>query len=495
MLEQAVQGYLSVFSFSTLPLLLAGVIIGIIIGILPGIGGVAGIVLSLPFVYKLPPADALAFLLAMHSVCATGGGVTAVLFNVPGEAFSAATLLDGYPMAQQGQAGRAIGALVTASGFGGIFGGLVLTGCYFIVRPIVMSVGLAEYFFLIMLGISLIVTLGKGSVLKGLISGLLGIFLSFFGVAVITGEPRFWFGSFYLLKGFGIVPVALGLFAIPTVIEMYTTHETVSKVDKADVRGEQVWEGAKDVFRHFRIFIQSSILGTFMGIIPGVGAQVATFMAYGVAKQTSKHPERFGQGCVEGVIAPEAADNAKEGGSLLPTLALGIPGSISMSVMLGAFILVGLQPGPLFLQEHADIAFRLAGTIIYANVIAAFIIALFAGKLASLTFVRSSLVAPVVLVLTIVGAFCSTGDFLDIVSAFAFGVLGYALNAYGYSKASFMLGYILGVQAEKYFGLCMRTLGPLFFLHPVPLIFIMLIILVIFGQPVKAIFTKRRAKC
>jgi putative tricarboxylic transport membrane protein len=495
MIDQAMQGFLSVFSFATLPLLLLGIFIGIIIGILPGIGGVAGIVLALPFVYKLPPGDALAFLLAMHSVCATGGGVTSVLFNVPGEAFSAATLLDGYPMAQKGQAGRAIGALVCASGFGGIFGGLVLIGCYFIVRPIVMSVGLAEYFFLIIFGLSLIVTLGTGSVVKGVISGLLGVFLSFFGVAIMTGEPRFWFGSFYLIKGFGIVPVSLGLFAIPTVIEMYTTHESVSKVDKADVKGEQVWEGVKDVFRHFRVFIQSSIIGTIIGIIPGVGAQVATFLAYGVAKQTSKHPEDFGQGCVEGVIAPEAADNAKEGGALLPTLALGIPGSVSMSILMGAFILVGLQPGPLFLQEHADIAFKLAGTIIYANVIAAVIIALFAGRLASLTFVRSTIVAPVVLTLTIVGAFCASGEFLDIVGAFVFGLLGYALNAYGYSRASLMLGYILGDMAEKYFGLCMRTLGPLFFLRPVPLIFILLIILVMFGKPIKAIFTKRRIKC
>lgn len=492
MVEQAILGFLSIFSITTLLFIVVGVLIGIVVGILPGIGGPAAIALSLPFIYKMEPGAALAFLLALHSVCATGGGVTSVLLNIPGEAYSAATCLDGFPMAQKGEAGRALGAVFAASALGGVFGGITLIGCVFIIRPVVMAIGSPESFFIVLLGISLIITLGRGSIIKGFISGTVGIFLSFVGVHVLTGEPRFWFGNFYLLKGFGIIPVCMGMFALPMVVELFTEHESIAQVERATVRSGLVWEGIKDVFRHFRVFMQSSIMGTVIGTIPGVGAQVVTFLAYGIAKQTSKHPEAFGQGCIEGVIAPEAADNAKEGGGLLSTLALGIPGSVAMTLLLGAFILVGLQPGPLFLKEHTDIAFKLAGTLIFANLLAAAILILFAGKLAILTYVRSNIMGPVILVLVVVGAFCASESVSDVVLAFSFGALGYFMNVYGYNRPALLLGFILGAMAEQYLGLSLRTYGPLFFLRPVPLILSAIIILALLSGPIRALFGKIR---
>jgi TctA family transporter len=280
---------------------------------------------------------------------------------------------------------------------------------------------------------------------------------------------------------------------MPVVIELFTSKESISEVERAYVRAGLVWEGIKDVFRHFRTFVLGTMLGTVMGSIPGVGAQVVTFMSYGLAKQTSKHPELFGTGIVEGVIAPESADNAKEGGGLLSTLSLGIPGSVAMALLLGAFILVGLQPGPLFLREHADIVFKLAGTLILANFIAAALLSLVAGKLAILTYVRGILVGPFVLILVIIGAYCQTGEMWDVLFGFGFGAIGYIMSKFGYNRAALVLGFILGDLAEKYFGLSMRTHGPLFFLRPFPLVLLTLTILILFSDQIKALF-KRRAK-
>ena len=491
MIEQALHGFLSVFALDTLPFVLLGFPIGILVGLLPGIGGPAAIAMALPFVPMMGPGPALAFLVALHSVCATGGGVTSVLLNIPGEAFSAATCLDGFPMAKKGEAGRALGAVFGASGMGGIFGGVWLMGMIFVIRPLVMLVGLPEYFFLVLLGLSLIVTLGRGSIRKGLIAGLMGMFIAFFGVHVLTGEPRFWFGSYYLLKGFGIIPVVLGMFGMPVVIELFTEKESISQVERAYVQPGQVWEGIKDCFRHFRIFILGTMLGTVVGSIPGVGAQVVTFMSYGLAKQHSKHPELFGTGIVEGVIAPESADNAKEGGGLLSTLSLGVPGSVAMALLLGAFILVGLQPGPLFLKEHTDIVFELAGTLIFANFVAAALLSLVAGKLALVTYIRGMLVGPIVLILVIIGAYCQTSNMWDVIFGFAFGAIGYLMGMFGYNRAALVLGFILGDLAEKYFGLSVRTSGPLFFLKPFPLVLLTLTILILFSDQIKSLFERR----
>ena len=378
MIEQAIKGFFSIFDMNILPYILLGVPAGLLFGLLPGLSGVTTLVLLMPFIYGMEPAPALAFLLGAHAVVYTGGSVTAVLLNIPGSTPNAATLIDGYPMTQKGLAGRALGNALVASALGGIVGAIALIALIFAVRPIVMAFGLPEYFFLILLGLSFIAVIGSDSPAKGLVSGIIGIFLSFVGIHGLTGMPRYTFDTLYLLEGFGLVPIGLGVFAIPEVVNLLIKRGSIAQVDKAEVRTGLIWEGAKDVFRHFRLFLQSSLVGTFIGVIPGVGGDVAPFVAYGIAKQTSKNYKEFGHGCVEGVIAPEAANNAKEGGSLLPTLAFGIPGSAGMALMMGAFLIVGINPGPTFLKEHADIAFSFSSIIMFANIVGATVMILLA---------------------------------------------------------------------------------------------------------------------
>ena len=492
MIEQMINGLLSIFDLNVLPFMLIGLPVGLLFGLLPGLSGVTTLAILMPFIYGMEPVKAMAFLLSAHSVCNNGGTVTAILLNIPGTTSNAATMLDGYPMTQKGLAGRALGNALAASAFGGLFGGIVLIVLIFAVRPLVMAIGLPEYFFLIFLGLCFIAVLGSDSPVKGFISGAIGITLSFFGTAILTGEPRFTFGSLRLLEGFQIVPIGLGVFAVPEVVDLVTRQGTIAKVDKATVRPGLMWEGTKDIFRHLKLFLLSSGIGTFIGIVPGVGGDVAPWVAYGIAKQTSKHPEKFGTGCVEGVIAPEASNNGKEGGALLTTLALGIPGSAGMALLLGAFLIVGLDPGPMFLKEHLDLAFSMASTVIFANFLGTAVMMLVSKKLSAISFVRGSVLGPIILVVIVFGAFCAKNDLMDIVFCFMFGALGVVMKAYHYNRAALFLGFVLGVMAEQYFGLSLSTYGPFFFLRPISIAIIATTVLVLFYNRVRVVLSGKK---
>jgi TctA family transporter len=481
MIDQMISGMLSIFDLNVLPFIFLGLPVGLLFGLLPGLSGVTTLAILMPFIYGMEPVKALAFLLGAWSVCNNGGTVTAILLNIPGDTANAATMLDGYPMTQKGLAGRALGNALSASAFGALFGGLVLIVLIFVARPLIMAFGLPEFFFLIFLGLCFIAVLGSESPIKGFISGGMGIALSFFGISVLTGEPRFTFGSLRLLDGFDIVPIGLGVFAMPEVVELVISRGgTIAKVDKSNVSSAQMWEGTKDIFRHFKLFLLSSGIGTFIGIVPGVGGNVAPWVAYGVAKQISKHPEKFGTGCVEGVIAPEASNNGKEGGALLTTLALGIPGSAGMALLLGAFLMVGLDPGPMFLKEHLDLAFSMASTLIFANFLGTGVMMALSKKLSAISYIRGSMLGPIILVLCVFGAYCASNDLWDIPFFFIFGALGVVMKAYHYNRAALFLGFVLGVMAEKYFGLSLSTYGPLFFLRPISLAIIATTVLVLF---------------
>jgi putative tricarboxylic transport membrane protein len=490
MLEQMLKGFLSIFDPHVMMYIMIGIPAGLLVGFLPGLSGVTALAILIPMIYGMDPISGLSFLLGAHAVCYTGGSVTAVLLNIPGTTPNAATVLDGFPMTQKGMAGRALGNALAASGLGGLFGGGALILMIFIVKPIVMAFGLPEYFFLIFLGLTFIAVLGQDSPVKGFLSGAIGIFLSFVGISTLTGDPRFEFGSLKLLDGFGIVPIGLAVFAIPEVVDLLTRKSgTIAKVEKHTVNAGQMWEGTKDIFRHFWLFCVSSAIGVFVGVVPGVGGDVAPWVSYGVAKQTSKHPEKFGTGCVEGVIAPEASNNAKEGGALLTTLAFGIPGSAGMALLLGAFLIVGLDPGPMFLAQHLDLAFSMASTIIFANLVGAGIMMLLASKLTAVSFIRGSVLGPIILVLVAFGSFCAKADLLDIGLMFAFGVMGVVMKAYKYDRAALFLGFVLGVMAEKYFGLSMSTYGPFFFLRPISLAIIATTAVVLFYNKLRMVLS------
>ncbi|MDO9065455.1 MAG: tripartite tricarboxylate transporter permease, partial [Chloroflexota bacterium] len=297
------------------------------------------------------PVLAIGFLEGCHAAVATGGAVTSILINVPGESTNAATCLDGYPMTKRGEGGRALGASAMASGVGGLIGAVALFCLLPVVRPLVLALGPAEIFAMVLVGITMIAYVGEGSTGKALIAGLLGLMFSFIGDDPSTGVLRYTFGQTFLQDGLELVAVLIGLFAFAEMLLLIKDKKGIVEYELTKASFAQVWEGCLDCFRHFGLLVRTSLIGTLVGLVPGLGGTVASFIAYGHAVQTSKKGAPFGSGRIEGVIAPEAANNSKEGGNLVPTIAFGIPSNASMALVLGALMILGLSPGPKMLKE------------------------------------------------------------------------------------------------------------------------------------------------
>ncbi len=467
-------------------IIVAGAVVGLTLGIIPGLSGMIGMALVLPFIFMARPEVALTFMIAMHSTSYAGGSITAIILNIPGTPPSAATLLDGYPMTLKGEGGRALGAALTSCGVGSIFPALLALIMVPLVIPMIMAITSADMFFLVLLGITFIAVLGTGSMIKGLISGGLGLLISFVGFQPMTGVARFTFGSLYLYEGLALIPLVLGLFALPEMIDLTMKGGSIAPKG-AVIKGRQVWEGMKDVYRHRWLCLRSSIIGYVIGIIPGIGGVTAPFVAYGQAKQLSKHPEKFGTGIVEGVIAPESANDAKEAGALLTTLALGIPGSASMVILLGGMLMVGLTPGPDMLTEHLSLSLTLLMIVAVAGILEAVIPLLIGARLAKIATIPGAILVPLVLVAVFAGAFAYQQRFNDIITLVVFGVVGLAMKSRGYSRPALVLGYVLGFLFEKYFFLALRTVGPLFFLRPISLTLIFIIIALFAFGPIKGL--------
>ncbi|HEX2256643.1 MAG TPA: tripartite tricarboxylate transporter permease [Afifellaceae bacterium] len=449
--------------------------VGLLFGLLPGLSGLTALAVLIPFVYGMDGLQGLAFLLTAHAVVYTGGSVTAILLGIPGSPPNAATIIDGVPMRNKGLAGMAVGAAVTASAVGGLIGAAVLFVLLPVLRPVVMAFGPAETFVLAMMGLTFLAAVGTGSAAKGLFAGAVGIFLSFVGYEPVTGVPRYWFGSEYLLDGLRIIPVALGIFAIPELLALAAGRSLAR--EQGPLPGRQMWDGAKAVFRHFGLSVRSAGIGAVIGIIPGVGGETSPFVAYAAAKQGDPHPERFGTGVVEGVIAPESANNAKEGGALVPTLAFGVPGSAGMALLLGAFLVLGLQPGPEFLRVHLDMGMALVLVLAIANVFAAAAMLLLTPLLARVVTVPPAVLVPVLLALVTLGAYSVANDMRDVVATFAFGALGVAFVHFGLNRATFLLGFVLGPLVERYLTISLNIFGPSFLLRPIVLALIALTVL------------------
>lgn len=484
-------GFLRIWRLDVLLVMLAAIPFGLIFGVVPGLSGLSALAILLPFAYGMEPLPGLALLLAAHAVVYTGGSVTAIVLGIPGSPPNAATVLDGYPMARNGFGGRAIGAALASSGVGGVFGVLVLVAVLPVLEPIVLLFGSPETFLLAVMGITFIAVVGEGTVEKGLIAGLLGIFLALFGYQPVTSVPRFYFGSDYLLDGFRIIPLALGLFAVPEIVGLSVKGRSVAQQGDAHVRLSQVLEGVRGVFRHPLLFLKSSAIGAVVGVVPGVGGETAPFVAYAAAKQASNAPEKFGTGVIEGVIAPESANNAKEGGALVPTLAFGIPGSTGMALLLGGFLILGLEPGPEFMREHMDLGVGLAMVLAFANITAAAVMILFAPWIARITFLRGHILAPLLLAVVVLGTFASKNNPVDVIYVFVFGALGYVMKILGYSRAPLILGFVLTGAMETYLHISIRTYGMLFFMRPISLIIIALLVLGLGWPFFKRLFSRR----
>lgn len=483
-------GLVLCFNWSTFSLMCIGIAIGFVVGILPGLGGPTAMALMLPFVFKMSAVEAFAFLLGMTAVTATTGDITSVLFGVPGEPTTASTIVDGHSMARNGEAGRALGAVLMSSLVGAIFGAVAIAVAVPIVRPLVLSFGSPEFFMLSLLGITFVASLSGEDQLKGIIAGGIGLMLATIGLDPISGTQRFTFNQLFLWDGVGLVPITIGFYAIPETIELAVLGTSIATQEVEELGG--VMQGVKDTFRHWWLVIRCSALGTFTAIIPGMGAATTQWLAYAHAVQSSPNKERFGKGAVEGVLGPGAANNSTLGGSLITTIAFGVPASVIMAILLGAFIIQGIVPGPDMLipepKGHLSLTFSFVWVIIISNIITVGICFLFLKPLARITQIRGSLIIPIILVLIYLGAFAEKNAFEDMLVVLFFGALGWVLEKLEWPRPPVLLGLVLGPLAENRLFLSSDNYGAAWLGRPgVLIIFAIILIGVIYP-----IITKKR---
>jgi TctA family transporter len=465
MLDAAFQGLSMTLQPWVLLYVVFGVVLGLIFGVIPGLNGPIALALFTPLTYKMDPASAMAFLLASYGAVSYGGSVSAILIGVPGTGENVATCFDGYEMTKKGEAGRALAASATASGLGAIVGVVVLIALLPILRQIVLSFGPPEVLMISLWGLTALAALG-GSMQRGLISGGLGLLLATVGFEPVSGTLRYGFGLLYLYDGINLTAALIGLFAVTESISLLVKGGTIQGPEIKAMGS--VLQGIKDVFVHRYLFIRCSIIGLIVGIMPGVGGAVGNIIAYSHALQTTKGD--YGTGDVRGVIAPESSVNSKEGGDLIPTIAFGVPGAASMAILLNAFYLHGLNPGKELLTTKLSYTFLMAFTLLAGNILSSLFGLSFARFFSKIALIRTSLLAPVILVFAFLGAYGVNGRIGDIVIAFIFGIIGLLLKKYDYSRAAVVIGLVLGEIIERSYHLSVQTFGWSFLLRPLTLI-------------------------
>ena len=468
-------GFLQIFTGTTFSLMILGIIIGFAVGILPGLGGPTALALMLPFIVKMNPVQAFAFLIGMASVVNTTGDITSILIGVPGEPTTAATIVDGHPMAKKGEAGRALGAALMSSLVGAAFASFALASAIPIVRPLVLTFGSPEFFMLAILGITFVASLSGETLLKGVVAGGIGMFLATVGLCPVSGIQRYTFGLTFLWDGVGLVPITIGFFAIPEIIDLAVQGTSIAEERVGKLGG--VMEGIKDTFRHWWLTIRCSAIGAYTAIIPGLGGATTQWLAYAHAVQSSPNKERFGKGAVEGVLGPGAANNSTLGGSLITTIAFGVPASVTMAILMGAFLIQGIVPGPDMLipepKGHLALTFSFVWINFVSNIITVGICFLILNQLVRVTYIRANLVTPFILLLIYLGAFAEKNTFEDMILVLVFGMLGWVLLRLNWPRPPLILGLVLGPIAENRLFLSTDNYGPAWLLRPGVLIIIL----------------------
>lgn len=474
MIGPMVQGIQLVMHWNIWGLMLLAIILGNFFGAVPGLGGNIGLALLIPLVFGMHPFAGLAFLLAMHAVVHTGGAIPAILFGIPGNGPNAATVVDGYPMTRNGNGGRALGASLTSSAVGGIIGAVVLALMIPFLRPIAMALGSAEIFAMIVFGLTFIVSVSRSSLMKGALSAFLGLSLGMVGLDPRTGVGRFTFGQLWLWNGLSIVTIVLGIFAFAEIISLGTRGRSAQiAAGGTQISRSELWDGVKDVFRHWWLTLRTAVIGAFIGMIPGLGGDAASWICYGHAAQTCRDNEMFGQGDVRGVIGVESAQNAKEGGALLPTVVFGIPGSSGMAILLGAFLILGIEPGPGMITQHLSFVWGMVWVLVIANVMTSTSLLLLpvCQSIGKLAYFRSSLLIPGIITVAGIGAYLIRGHWQDVILTIAIGFVGYMMKKFDYPRGPLILGFILGPLAEGYFYKSMGVYGIDFVKRPLVLTF------------------------
>ncbi len=450
MLGMAGEALLIMLDPTRLAILTAAVLIGLAIGVIPGLGGIVGMALLIPFTYTMDPYAAFAFLLGMAAVTTTSDTIPAVLFGVPGTTGSAATVLDGHPLAKKGQAGRAFGAGYAASLLGGVFGAVLLAVSIPVLRPIMLYVGSPELLALTVFGLSMVAVLSGNTPLRGIGAAAIGLMVAMIGSDPQAGELRWTFESLYLWDGLPLVPITLGLFAVPELIDMAIKRRSIAEDAPRDRVVAGQWQGIRDVFTHWWLMLRCSLLGAGLGAIPGIGSAVIDWVAYGHAARSEKNTEGFGEGDIRGVIASESSNNAKSGGALVPTIAFGVPGSASMALLLGAFLMHGLVPGPEMLTQNLDVTYVIIWSLALANILGAGICLFSSNLLARIALVRFGVLLPMVLAVVFIGAFQGTRSWGDLFTLLIFGTFGWFMKRFRWPRPPLILGFVLGGIFERY---------------------------------------------
>jgi putative tricarboxylic transport membrane protein len=423
-----------------------GVFVGTLIGVLPGIGPVATMSLLLPVTYAMSPTASIILMAGVYYGAMYGGSTTSILVNIPGEAASVVTCLDGYQMARQGRAGPALGMAAMASF---IAGTLSVLGIMLLAPPLTRAAlrfGPPEIFGLLLLGFTMVTYLTAGSRLKAVAMALGGMLLGTIGLDPITAAPRFTFGTLTLADGLGLVPIIMGLFGIS---EVLLNLDKGVEQEVFDTRIKGLLPGREDWRNSASPIARGSLLGFFLGILPGIGAIIPTFISYALERRLSRHPERFGTGVIEGVAAPEAANNAATGGSMIPLLTLGIAPNVVMAVLLSAFLIHGVQPGPLLIREHPEIFWGVIASMYVGNAMLLVLNLPLIGLWVQLLRVPYGILFPLILMFCVIGVYSESGNVWDIVVMLAFGGLGYLMRKFGYEPAPMVLAFVLGRMAEE----------------------------------------------
>ncbi|MGI3171033.1 tripartite tricarboxylate transporter permease [Pseudooceanicola sp. C21-150M6] len=479
MLEQAMAGAAQLLVWPAIGFLFLGILIGIFFGVIPGLSGLNGMAILLPFTFTMETVPALCFLLGMYAVTSTADTISSVLLGIPGTAASQATVLDGHPMAKRGEAERAFGAAFTVSAVGGVLGAIAVVVSIPILQPIILAFSQPEFFMLGVVGLTMVGALSGGSVTKGIAAAALGTLIACVGYGQQVAIPRYWFDVLYLIDGLPLMPVVLGLFAIPELLDLMKGKGGISDVSSAPGEGSGLMQGVRDAVQNWWLTLRCSILGVYIGLLPGLGAGIADWVAYGHAVQTTRKDPKFGQGDVRGVIAPEAANNAVKGGALVPTIAFGIPGSPPMALLLGGFLIQGVAPGPSMLTTNLSLTFSLIWTLVIANVAAAVLLFALSKYISRLIFIPALLLVPAVTVFTLMGSWMSTFQLGDWIALFGAGALGVAMKRAGWPRPPLILGFIIAPILENAFHISRQSYGYAWLGRPIVLILLAVAVLTI----------------
>lgn len=476
-----------------------GLILGLAVGVLPGLGGTAGVALLLPVTVTVPSDVAIIFLAAIYWGALFGGVITSVLFAIPGEPWSVALIFDGYPMAKQGKAGLALATSFLAS-----FVGMIIAAIFFVAAALPLALfalkfGPPEMFVIMMLAFSTFVGLGTGKPSKTLVSTFFGLILTAVGLDIVTGKPRLTFGMISWLSGFHFVPLTIGMFGLGEILidgEDRFSSEIREKVT-AKVGWNDIREGWHEIWKFFPQTILSSIMGFFVGVLPGTGATPASFLGYGLAKQYSKDPDRYGKGAIEGIIAPQSAANSAGTGALLPMVTLGIPGSPTAAVLLAGLYMWGLWPGPRLFLEQPKFVWGLIASLFLAGAVCLIICLVGTPLLAAIMRVPWGILTPIIVVACFVGSYVMRNLMFDVWCTLIFGVIGYIMKKLKYPLAPLAVALVLGDMTERFFRQSMILSDgsfTVFFRNPIAATLSVAAIFLFALPVIKIVMAKRKAQ-